>query len=137
MDTVLKEIKKGITFKNESGDSEMAFVYNIMVPDFLLFTVGISFAFALLLNIFGITNWFYPKLYLKLIPLNFPAPGVSREHWGKAFTGLKQLITNVRFGSLAVILHYNGLKKYIDADITEDKIATISKPIEIVVAPPI
>jgi len=56
MDTVLKEIKKGITFKNESGDSELAFVYNVMMPDFLLFIVGISFAFALLLNIFGITN---------------------------------------------------------------------------------
>ena len=56
MDTALKKINKGITFKNESGDSELAFVYNVMMPDFLLFTVGISFAFALLMNIFGITN---------------------------------------------------------------------------------
>ena len=52
MDTVLK----GITFKNESGDSELAFVYNVMMPDFLLFIVGISFAFALLINNFGSTN---------------------------------------------------------------------------------
>ena len=56
MNTALKEINKGITFKNESGDSEMAFVYNIIMPDFLLFTVGISFAFALLMKIFGISN---------------------------------------------------------------------------------
>jgi len=34
MDTALKKINKGITFKNEPGDSEMAFVYNVMTPDF-------------------------------------------------------------------------------------------------------
>ena len=56
MDTAFKKINKGITFKNEPGDSEMAFVYNIMMPDFLLFVVGISFAFILLVKIFGITN---------------------------------------------------------------------------------
>jgi len=57
MDTAHKEINKGITFKNESGgDSEMAFVCNILMPDFLLFTVGMSFAFALLIYIFRITN---------------------------------------------------------------------------------
>jgi len=56
MDTALKEINKGNTFRNELDDSEVAFVYNIMMPDFLLFAIGISFAFASLLNIFGITN---------------------------------------------------------------------------------
>ena len=56
MDIVFKEFNKGITFKNESRDSELEFVYNIMMPDFLLFAVGISFTFALLINIFGVTN---------------------------------------------------------------------------------
>lgn len=56
MDTVFKEFNKGITSKNESGNSELAFVYNIMMPDFLLFAVGMSFSFALMMNIFGITN---------------------------------------------------------------------------------
>ena len=56
MDTVIKEFNKEITSKNESGNSELAFVYNIMMPDFLLFTVGMSFTFAFMMNIFGNTN---------------------------------------------------------------------------------
>ena len=56
MDTTLKGINEVIGHKYKSGDSELAFIYNIMMPDFLLFTVGMSFAFALMMNIFGITN---------------------------------------------------------------------------------
>ncbi len=56
MNIALKKTNKENTFKSESGNSEMAFIYNIIMPDFLLFTVGISIAFALLIKIFGITN---------------------------------------------------------------------------------
>jgi hypothetical protein len=35
-----------------SGEAEMAFVYNILAPDLLLFASGISFAFGFLLYIF-------------------------------------------------------------------------------------
>ena len=56
MDTTLKGINEVIEHKYKQGDSELAFVYNIMMPDFLLFTVGMSFAFALLIKIFGIAS---------------------------------------------------------------------------------
>ncbi len=55
MNIALKKTNKENTFKSESGNSEMAFIYNIIMPDFLLFTVSLSFAFGLLLSIFGST----------------------------------------------------------------------------------
>ncbi len=56
MDTTIKGTNEVNAYKYKSEDSELEFVYNILIPDFFLFTVGISFAFALLMNIFGITN---------------------------------------------------------------------------------
>lgn len=55
MDTALKDINEVITYKPSAGNTELAFVYNILMPDFLLFTVGLSIVFALLMAIFGVT----------------------------------------------------------------------------------
>ena len=52
MDAVLDSFNKMKTNVSTSGESEMVFFYNILVPDLLLFTIGISFSFGLLVYIF-------------------------------------------------------------------------------------
>jgi hypothetical protein len=37
---------------NASGTDEMAFAYNILFPDLLLLTIGLSLAFGLLIIVF-------------------------------------------------------------------------------------
>lgn len=53
MDVVLDGVNKLNTNVYTSGQGEMAFFYNILVPDLLLFTIGISFSFASLIYIFN------------------------------------------------------------------------------------
>jgi hypothetical protein len=52
MDAVLDSVNKMNTSAPISGEGEIAFFYNILVPDLLLFTIGISFSFGLLVYIF-------------------------------------------------------------------------------------
>jgi len=52
MDAVLDSVNKMNTSAPISGEVEIAFFYNILVPDLLLFTIGISFSFGLLVYIF-------------------------------------------------------------------------------------
>jgi len=52
MDAELDGVNIMNTNVSTSGEGEMAFVYNILAPDLLLFTIGISFAFWLLVYIF-------------------------------------------------------------------------------------
>ena len=52
MTTALKGIYEVNACRYKPKDSELAFVYNILAPDLLLFICGISFAFGFLLYIF-------------------------------------------------------------------------------------
>ncbi|MDH3609689.1 MAG: hypothetical protein OEQ24_10675 [Gammaproteobacteria bacterium] len=52
MDTALVDVNKLNIDIPSSGNGEMAFVYNILAPDLLLFTSGISLAFGFLIYIF-------------------------------------------------------------------------------------
>jgi len=56
MDITHKGIYETTTYKYKSGESEIAFMYNIIMPDFILFTVSISVGFILLITCFGSTN---------------------------------------------------------------------------------
>lgn len=52
MDTAPVDVSNLNTNILRSGEDEMAFVYNTLAPDLLLFTIGISIAFGLLIYIF-------------------------------------------------------------------------------------
>ena len=52
MDTTLVSVSYLNTNRFRSAEAEMNFVYNILAPDFLLFTIGISLAFGFLIYIF-------------------------------------------------------------------------------------
>ncbi len=52
MNTIFKKFKVGTKEKNKKLDAELAFFYNISVPDLLLLTAGISIIFAILLAVF-------------------------------------------------------------------------------------
>jgi len=52
MDTALVGVSNLNTNIFKPGEAEMAFVYNTLAPDLLLFTVGISFSFGFLIYIF-------------------------------------------------------------------------------------
>ncbi len=56
MSTALKGIYKVNEYRYNSKDGEMAFVYNILMPDLFLFTISASIGFYLLMNLFGSTN---------------------------------------------------------------------------------
>lgn len=56
MDTSLKGINEISTYKYKSRDSELEFVCNILIPDFILFTISTSATFILLMTLFGSTN---------------------------------------------------------------------------------
>ncbi len=53
MDDVLNGVNKMNTNVSTPGEGEMEFVYNILVPDFLLFTICMSLGFVLLIHIFN------------------------------------------------------------------------------------
>lgn len=55
MDTTIKGINEVSAYKYKSEDSELEFVYNILIPDFFLFTISISAAFILLMTLLGST----------------------------------------------------------------------------------
>jgi hypothetical protein len=52
MDTTPDSVSKLNTSVIRSGEAEVAFVYNILAPDLLLFVSGISLAFGFLVYIF-------------------------------------------------------------------------------------
>lgn len=56
MDTTIKGTNEVNAYKYKSEDSELEFVYNILIPDFFLFTISILATFILLMKFFGPTN---------------------------------------------------------------------------------
>ena len=56
MDAELVGINKLNKNTSRAGGSEIAFVCNILLPDFLLFTVSISLAFGLLVYFIWVFN---------------------------------------------------------------------------------
>ena len=52
MDTVVNDFKNDTKKKGTKLDACRAFFYNILVPDLLLFSAGISIVFAILLGVF-------------------------------------------------------------------------------------
>ena len=56
MDIALKGNYETTTYKNISGESDIGFLYNIIMPDFILFSVSITVGFILLMKCFGTTN---------------------------------------------------------------------------------
>ena len=52
MDTTLDSVSVLNTNEFRPGKDEMTFVYNILAPDFLLFTISLSLAFGILVYLF-------------------------------------------------------------------------------------